>query len=199
MINEEIICLDNVLGFNVMKDIKNILYSSNFNWHYILETETGHNLDAGSFANVVFQSNHRIDPEISIKLEMCLMSALDTVKLKLAELLRIRVGMALKSNFVESHLPHVDNPHQHLVAIMYLTTCDAPTLIYNEQYDTTTPTIGSYEFYNKKLNSKVTIKQKIDCIENRMVIFNGSYYHSGTKPTNVGRRIVINFDFTTHD
>ena len=81
--------------------------------------------------------------------------------------------------------PHIHLNGEHYTSIYHLTTCNAPTIIYNEQ-------ILSGDV-PKDIN--LTIKEKIDAKANRLILFNGNYIHTGMCPTDVASRILINTNY----
>lgn len=85
---------------------------------------------------------------------------------------------------VLSFSPHVDTPIHNYTCIYHFHTTDAPTIFYNETYDGIEPYEG-----------ESTIKEKVDSVENRLVIFKGNTLHSGSVATNVPNRIVLNTNF----
>ena len=95
-----------------------------------------------------------------------------------------------------TNTPHVDNEYlEHYVGLLYLNDSDGDTIIYNEQYNPDSGLTES-EYYDTILDRKVTVKDTIECKENKFVCFDGYTYHSSTCPTNVNRRITVNFNFT---
>lgn len=105
--------------------------------------------------------------------------ALEQVNLEVDAILRSRVFLQLPVNTddVTPNNPHVDLPIKHLVVLYYLTDSDGDTLIYNETEKS--------EIY--------TIKQQVTPKKNRCVIFNGSLYHSSSRPTN-NKRCILNIN-----
>ena len=78
--------------------------------------------------------------------------------------------------------PHVDIENkEHLVALYYVCDSDGDTIIYNERKD-------------QGLEAKsYTIKEKITPKQGRMVIFDGTLYHTAEQPQN-NIRCVVNYD-----
>lgn len=85
---------------------------------------------------------------------------------------------------VLSFTPHVDTVIPHYTSIYYFHTTDAPTIFYNETHEEFEPYEG-----------EVTIREKVDSVENRLVMFKGNTLHSGCVATNVPNRIVLNTNF----
>ena len=82
---------------------------------------------------------------------------------------------------------HVDqsNPFfPHYATIFYVNDSDGNTVIYNEQYEE-----------GKGIPEKLTIQREVEPKANRMLLFNGKYYHTGHSPINHNTRVLINTDF----
>ena len=73
--------------------------------------------------------------------------------------------------------PHVDIVDDHFVMLYYVCDSDGDTIIYNEQ---------------EKSNS-YTVQKRITPKQGRVVLFDGSYYHTAEQPLN-NIRCVVNYD-----
>jgi hypothetical protein len=79
--------------------------------------------------------------------------------------------------------PHIDLDQgiEHIVALYYVCDSDGDTIIYNERED-------------QGLESKsYTIKEKVTPKQGRMVIFDGTLYHTAEQPKD-NIRCVVNYD-----
>ncbi len=161
--------------------------SSTFPWYYSKNTayddlrpgETEYNLWDFSFSHNLYSDNEALS-FIGKECETLLHKICESCNLKLKEIIRIRAGLITRTPHQITHAAHVDYTYDHHTALFYITTCDAPTIIYNQKYP----------------NSIVlTEMMRISSEENKVVIFDGLQYHSSTSPTNVKQRIVINFNF----
>ena len=78
--------------------------------------------------------------------------------------------------------PHIDlEDQEHIVALYYVCDSDGDTIIYNERKD-------------QGLEAKsYTIKQKVTPKQGRMVLFDGSLYHTAEQPLN-NVRCVVNYN-----
>ena len=65
---------------------------------------------------------------------------------------------------------------------IYINDADGPTLIYKERWRPDHP-----EIY--------TVDQAVEPVANRMVLFDGLRFHTGTTPTRTNRRVVININY----
>ena len=70
--------------------------------------------------------------------------------------------------------PHTDMDKEHLVVLYYVCTADGDTIIYNEKEESNT----------------YTIKQRVTPKQGRVVLFDGSHYHTAQQCTNKIRCIV---------
>ncbi len=75
-------------------------------------------------------------------------------------------------------LPHVDIVGDHFVMLYYVCDSDGDTIIYNEQ----------------EKSSSYTVQKRITPKQGRVVLFDGSYYHTAEQPLN-NIRCVVNYDF----
>jgi len=91
-------------------------------------------------------------------------------KLHMVAMLRMKANLYVPNvNGHYIHAPHVDYNYGHQGALFFVTTCDAPT----------------YMFDGTPIESK----------ENRILLFNPGTPHSSSSPTNVPFRITININY----
>lgn len=108
---------------------------------------------------------------------------------------RIRIGLILSSPNPIVHAPHVDQDDpRYRHALIYLTTSDGDTHLYNEHYDVSSG-LSSYDYYRQRLDSRVTIEHLITPKANTMITFPGTQYHSSSAPRVTSRRIAININY----
>ena len=73
--------------------------------------------------------------------------------------------------------PHTDLCEKHFVMLYYVKDSDGDTIIYNET----------------EKSDKYTIKQKVTPKQGRVVLFDGSLYHTAEQPIN-NVRCIVNYD-----
>ena len=73
--------------------------------------------------------------------------------------------------------PHTDIPVDHFVMLYYVCDSDGDTIIYNEQVK----------------SNNYTIQKRVTPKQGRVVLFDGSYYHTAEQPLN-SIRCVVNYD-----
>ena len=94
-------------------------------------------------------------------------------------LIKGRSFLQLPINFKgeREDLPHVDIVDDHFVMLYYVCDSDGDTIIYNEQ----------------EKSSNYTVQKRITPKQGRVVLFDGSYYHTAEQPLN-NMRCVVNYD-----
>ena len=81
---------------------------------------------------------------------------------------------------VVMHGPHVDyKDKMHYSSVYYLNDSDGPTVIFNEK-------LGE---------NSLTIKESIEPKPNRLLLFDGSYLHTGYSPSRHNSRVLINSNY----
>lgn len=202
---KDIIQIKNAFSPTLYTHIKANLEYGEFPWSYLSsssysDSHKSYEADASkhipSFANVIFM-NGREYHRISQKIEAGFLCMLDNLDLKIKDLLRIRIGMQIGNHLADDWIvnsPHIDGESPHKTALIYLTTCNAPTVFYNTVFDPSCE-MSSYEFYSQN-RKKFKSWKEIQSVENCAVLFDGLRYHSSTIPNDVSRRIVININFT---
>lgn len=92
---------------------------------------------------------------------------------------RMRLDMTLYNPDGVVHHPHVDSEEPHFASIYYVNDSDGDTILYNET----------------ELSKEYTSQARIEPKANRLLIFNGKYYHTGSSPSHHKNRIIINSNF----
>lgn len=147
-------------------------------YEYVEETDKNLKLSKFGFNHVIMMMDNITDPEYYLLLTGFYGNLLEETGC--SELIRSRFDMTTFSPFKVMHAPHTDLDYPHVTSIFYLTDSDAETVIYNEKYD------------GNPYPEKLTVKKKILPKENRLLIFDGLYFHTGYSPSNYKRRVLIN-------
>jgi hypothetical protein len=191
--SNDVIEIKNAFSPTLFAYIKNTIMNGGCSWAYLENSAYGdvkQKQSQPSFSSLIFMDQVRHN-QISGFLEAGLMVMLDNLSISMNNLQRIRVGMMMKSEKNHINDPHVDIEFNHMTAILYLNTCDAPTILYDQFYDPLSKE-DPKSFINE---NKLSIYKKIPCVENTAVIFNGFRYHSSSIQTDIPRRVVVNFNF----
>lgn len=159
--------IDNFLDKEYFDTIKNTLTSLDMNWFY-RDNMTSKDDEHGMcyFTHNFFINNHVCSPYFNL-LESLL------YKLKVFSLLQARTNMSISKEDRYESSWHVDYPDgDSKTAILYMTTCNAKTMIEVEK-----EIIG------------------IDSVENRILIFDTDISHKMISATDAKRRIIINLNY----
>ena len=195
ILDKEIYDIDDFIDAEYQKDIRNILmgdyqYRKNdFPWYYT-EDVTGandpdsqHRTALGHDYVVMDDEDNPTGERISIFHYLflpMLKNVCREMKIKNINVLQgrsfLQFPLNLKDRTVDT--PHIDlHNRKHLVALYYVCDSDGDTIIYNEREK-----LGTY-----------TIKQKVTPKQGRIVLFDGSLYHTAEQPLN-NVRCVVNYN-----
>ena len=181
--------IDNFLPKELFDALKESVNSENHPWFFVPQISSVDDEDYkkhyGFSCNVV-----KYDPPFKYERLPCT-SLIYTLHQKIKdefgfkEVIRCRLDMTTYRGEDEITFgPHIDMFGEDQTSIFYLTECNAPTVLYNERTQD-----GVIDLEN------LTVLEKVDAKENRVVIFEGDRIHSGMCATDVSRRILINTNF----
>ena len=195
ILDKEIYVIDDFIDTEYQEDIRNILMGDyqyrkkDFPWYYT-EDVTGandpdsqHRSALGHDYVVLEDEDNQTRERLSVFHYLFLPMLKDVcqkMKIKNINVLQgrsfLQFPLNLKNKSVDT--PHIDlHYRKHLVALYYVCDSDGDTIIYNERQK-----LGTY-----------TIKQKVTPKQGRMVIFDGSLYHTAEQPLN-NVRCVVNYN-----
>jgi hypothetical protein len=184
--------IDNAISEEAFKKIYDIVTDTEMPWHY---SSTAYENDGGLFD---YSFSHLVYLEGIIKSSSAkyIWPAVKELIAKaghnMDELLRIRIGLVGITAEQHIHKVHVDYDFPHKTGLLYLNDCNGPTYIYNELYN---PELGDRQEQAKDLTLKALIEPKA----NRACLFDGFHFHSSSTPTDIPRRLVINFNYTVKE
>ena len=195
ILDKEIYVIDEFIDIEYQKIIKNVLIGDyqymkkDFPWYYT-EDVTGagdpdsqHRTALGHDYVVMDDEDNPTGERISIfhyLILPMLKNVCREMKIKNINVLQgrsfLQFPLNLKDRTVDT--PHIDlHNRKHLVALYYVCDSDGDTIIYNEREK-----LGTY-----------TIKQKVTPKQGRIVLFDGSLYHTAEQPLN-NVRCVVNYN-----
>jgi hypothetical protein len=158
--------IDNFLDQEYFDTIKNTLTSLDMNWFYRDNMTTDDEHGMCYFTHNFFLKNVVYSPYFNL-LEPFL------AKLNISALIEVRSNMTISKNDTYESSWHIDNPDKNSkTVILYLTTCNAKTL----------------------MNVEKEIIE-IDSVENRALIFDTKISHKMKSATDAKRRIIINLNY----
>lgn len=143
--------------------------TSTIPWYYAdtVVTEDDDNPNNYGFGHMIYIDNEPVS-QLYPELNACL------AKLNIFSLIRIKANLSTKADKKYVHGFHIDCPNipDHLnskTSILYMNTTNGPTAFENGD--------------------------EVECIANRMVIFDSRMAHSSTTCTDQKSRVVINFNY----
>ena len=200
ILDKEIYVIDDFIDLEYQEDIRSILLAGyqyqgkDFPWYYMGDiTADG---DADSQGRAALGHEYIIyDEDQSIEDQKATEEIDHFHYLFLAMLKHVCVRMNIKKinvlqgrSFLQFPLnlkdksvdtPHIDLQQEHLVALYYVCDSDGDTIIYNERHE---PADKVY-----------TVKQRVTPKQGRMVLFDGSLYHTAEQPEH-NVRCVVNYN-----
>jgi hypothetical protein len=191
----KVFVVDDILTKKQQEDLKRILLSSQFPWHFTPDV-TGEGSRDGRPA---FQNRLLYDGKVNVggKALSLLQQLIDNSLSKLYEELNVKANYELFRIIAILQMPlanlggsrrdahHIDFKKKHLNILYYVFDADGDTVIFENMYHPND--IKVPEPNELKVKKKVTPKQ------GRVVIFDGYHWHTGTQPKK-GMRCVININ-----
>ena len=169
--------IENFLDRDQFLNLQKIFLSNNFPWFYHDNISGANESALGDFGfghSILYGETKSSAYNIVEPILNTVCTASET-----NQMLKVRADMTVFSVYGHRHQPHLDLHAPHTVSILYLTNSDAETVIF-KNIDIEK---NSFEEY-----------KRIAPQENKLVVFNGSYYHTGHSPASTNRRILLNFN-----
>jgi hypothetical protein len=189
---DKIYVIDDIVSGNYQERIKETLFDTvSHPWHlkHSLSESTSGNEDtrftqSPGFVNVFYNDDGILNQTIYDLFLPVVKLACKEINFEFHKLLYARsfLQMPLATHQGITN-PHVDISIPHLVCLYYVNDSDGETVFFNridEPVGSPRPTFDD-----------ATIANKVEPKQGRMVVFNGSVYHSNTLPNN-NMRAVIN-------
>jgi hypothetical protein len=191
------IIIDNALSESVFNKLRDEVMSYRWPWYYGRRVNSSDGSDENAyltgFTHYIYSHKDHQSPDYA-RFETAFLTAVDKTDHRVDEMMRMRFVMNTKSEQPFLNGAHIDYEREHNTALIYFNDSDGDTIIYNEKYN---PLLREDSMiYGNKIKDKLTIKERITPKENRMVIFNGFHYHTGTLPVSTARRVVLNVNYT---
>ena len=166
--NQKVEVVDNFLPLNEFYNIRSIIVSADFPWHYqgrvAVENMTEDQPWNWYQTHLVYVDNHARSQHYEEIANIFLPKLKD-----LRSLMRIKANFYPHTETLREHLPHTDYEFKHTAAIFSVNTCVGFT--------------------------RLEDGTKIDSVENRIIFFDGSISHNSSTTTTSSARWNINFNF----
>ena len=201
ILDKEIYVIDDFIDLEYQEDIRTILMSDyqfqgkDFPWYYIQDVTAEGDVDSQNRAALAHEylvfdeytstpeeqkATEEIDHFHYLFLPM-LKHVCVRMNIKKINVLQGRSFLQFPLNLKDKSVdtPHIDLQQEHLVALYYVCDSDGDTIIYNERHE---PADKVY-----------TVKQRVTPKQGRMVLFDGSLYHTAEQPKH-NVRCVVNYN-----
>ena len=200
ILDKEIYVIDDFIELEYQEDIRSILLAGyqylgkDFPWYYIEDVTADGDADSQHRAAlgheyIIFDEGQSIEDQkateeidhfhylfLAMLKHVCVRMNIKKINVLQGRSF-LQFPLNLKDKTVDT--PHVDLQQEHLVALYYVCDSDGDTIIYNERHE---PADKVY-----------TVKQRVTPKQGRMVLFDGSLYHTAEQPKrNV--RCVVNYN-----
>lgn len=193
--------IDKVIPRGYADQIEEDLMQRQFPWYYIDDVTTDLYGNNSGFSHVAYDMG--VPPSEWYPFLKPLVYAIEEAAgHNITQLLRIRVGMLLKSTDIgyDYNTPHLDFLLPHYTACYYVNDSDGDTVLFDQGRSN----LGSVELTERSLieyvkTEKFTIEQRCTPKKGQVCLFDGFRFHSSSKPTNSDRRIVITINYRTGD
>lgn len=159
-------------------------------WSYLYDITNDKDYGRGTpaFVHSFVKENGTITPFINL-LNPIVNYGLEHISFTLHKIYKARsfLQLPLNDTFKKSDVDslHVDSPFSHLVFLYYVIDSDGDTILVNHKRTDVT----EYLLESENFETLARIKPK----KNRLVIFDGDYYHTAEQPKD-GVRCVINMN-----
>jgi hypothetical protein len=185
---------DNFLSPTYFNQIKNLVLSPTFDWHYSCGVTRSDQNEFDEFWKYGF--NHLIldDGTIHSKEILDLLLGFHSKVLDFSGcnlVLRSRFDMTTFTSAKRKYLPHIDILEPNVTCVFYITDSESPTEIYQNCFDYAHADKHDI-LYSEKNLYELKVKETIYPKENRIVMFDGSHFHTGYSPENSKNRVLLN-------
>ena len=189
----KILVFDDIIDLKYQEKIKNILIGEEtfndyyFPWYFTQDVTKHNDVDSQKrsafFHGYVVSDNDNTMGTIDSIFHDIFITLLKNVCCKIdkqdVNIIKGRSFLQLPINYNGERIdtPHIDIVDDHFVILYYVCDSDGDTIIYNE----------------KVKSDSYTIQKRITPKQGRVVLFDGSYYHTAEQPID-NIRCVVNYD-----
>lgn len=186
---EKLMVIDNFLENSYHGHLLAELDSFSFPWYYQrnISYADNHHVNKENLGNFGFGFWIKKDEWTDTGMTKFLMPFCYKVAdfLNATSIIRVRVDMTVFNPLNHIHQPHIDLNVPHYASVYYVNDSDGDTVLYNERYN-------GNELEEMK---SLTVMEKIEPKANRLLLFDGMYYHTGHSPSKHKNRIIINSNY----
>lgn len=190
----KVFVVDDILPKKQQEDLKRILLSSHFPWHFMPDVTGGGSRDGRpAFQNILIDGDK---VNVGGKALSLLQQLINNSLSKLYEELNVKANYEVFKirTFIQMPLANLDGStrdshhidylrKRHLSILYYVFDADGDTVIFENMYHPDNPKIPEFD--------ELVVKKEVTPKQGRVVIFDGYHWHTGTQPEK-GMRCVIN-------
>lgn len=184
---------EDVLPAEMLASFREGVLGKEMPWFYISNSAymgDKKELDQGSLFHLALEPSVTPSPWGEACLEVANQCAQKLKNSESYEVFRARFGLQMwKGSTPVSHGAHVDCGTPHIVGLLYLNDSDGDTIIYHQEQSYTAP--------SSLHHSRFTEKCRVSPRANRLVLFDGKYFHSSSAPVKHANRYVLNLNWAS--
>ena len=183
---KEVAVFDNLLSKTEMNEIEDLVISPYLPYYFkkssvneLHEISNNGYVDAQILNHIFIEKGNSNSNHVKYCIDLLDLFTSRT-DFKISGIYRAQTNLMFKNSPNLPTIPHVDNKYNHHVLIYYVNESDGSTFLYNEG--------------EEEISKKQTIKQEIDFVRGRFVLFPGNTYHSASFPQKYNTRVVFNYN-----
>ena len=171
---------DELIDSDYQKLIKETLFSNTYPWFFIedITNSDGSKQKRSAFTHLLVKERNQNSEYHNLFVKMiqyCCAQIGKTNVDVLAGRSFLQLPLNLKDRMVDT--AHIDSIEKHFVMLYYVCDSDGDTILYQE----------------KEKSDVYTIQKRISPKQGRVVLFDGSYYHTAEQPIN-NNRCIVNYN-----
>ena len=197
--------IDDFLPSPIYERLYDTIFSYDFPWFYLKDTtyrvkySDDEALWDDGFSHLIYLMKRDLNYEFKSPVYEALYPVISHCNFmfgnRIGELSRCKANLTLTSISNDPFEPHVDQPDfDNITGLLCVNNSDGPTYIYENVCPVGSSTKAALEMYRTNKDS-FKIIHEIEPKANRMVLFDGNIYHSGSRPTKHKTRINLNFNW----
>lgn len=193
--------IDDFLPQGYIDEIEKLCLSSEMSWEYnpdiTYPSSTNTNVWDKQFCHQIILNNEKKSP-YHLFFTPLLYYVEEVIQKKINFIIRTKINMTLtvpNADLVSGI--HIDtlNPNT-IVGVLYINDSDGDTIVYDHKRLENSGPDENYKFINNLIdNNTLKIKERISPKKNRLVLFDGDYFHEGKLPTTHKNRLALNIIF----
>ena len=182
---DDILVFDNIIDSKAQKRIQDIIFNK-IKWQFVADVTKPDNKQQRPGFSYYFITDKTNIFDYHNDMLMIVNAACDKINFTKKDCLQGRSFLQLPLNLKDRNIdtPHVDADIEHLVVLYYVNDSDGDTVIYENKFK-------GYD--NVPLMTDLILKKRVSPKAGRVVIFNGSHWHTSYQPEH-NNRCIVNYN-----